>query len=379
MLGRSDRAGIMRRLVLFVDLWLLAGAVAAHEVTPTVADLSVKDGQVRLELRMNAEAFLVGIDLDRTQDTANSEQAGEYGALRATAAPEMETRLRDFAVDWVDKLSLEAEGPVSLSYEGARIPVVGDIGVARVTQMLLTGNLPDGARSLTLTWPAGAGVLILRQQGVEAPYTGYLQGGDTSPAIPIDGGASLPPRELFLTHFRDGLAHAFAGGGKHVLFVLALFFLSARARPLIMQFGAFLVADFAAIFLSVGGGAKVAPMLATQVFWGAVVLLAAENLVTRNVSLWRVLVILLAGGLHGLGAAGLLSEAGMAPSQLLPALAGFSSGIEAAQLIVLGVMLSTIGLWLRDTHWYRGRIAVPASLVIAIVAGYQLAGLLELI
>ncbi|PHR07416.1 MAG: hypothetical protein COB29_08840, partial [Sulfitobacter sp.] len=54
------------------------GGVRAHEVMPTIADLSVSDGSAHLTLRINLEAFLAGIDLDTVVDTNNAENAGDY-------------------------------------------------------------------------------------------------------------------------------------------------------------------------------------------------------------------------------------------------------------------------------------------------------------
>ena len=40
-----------------------AQVVRAHEVTPSIADLTVSDGQLTLSLRLNVEAYVAGVDL----------------------------------------------------------------------------------------------------------------------------------------------------------------------------------------------------------------------------------------------------------------------------------------------------------------------------
>ena len=55
----------------------------AHEVTPTIADFAVEGGELQMQLRLNAEAFVAGIDLDTHQDTDEAGQAGDYDLLRA--------------------------------------------------------------------------------------------------------------------------------------------------------------------------------------------------------------------------------------------------------------------------------------------------------
>ena len=168
----------------------------AHEVTPSIADFRVESGQLTLEIRMNVEAFLAGIDLDGLEDTDASGQSDSYDRFRAMGSAELEPLVREFALAWLPGLTVQAGETVTLSYEGVRIPVIGDVSLPRASRGLLTGSLPDSARSLSLTWPAGAGDLVLRQQGVDAPYTGYLRGGETSPVIPLGGGAAVGPEGL---------------------------------------------------------------------------------------------------------------------------------------------------------------------------------------
>lgn len=61
------------------------------------------------------------------------------------------------------------------------------------------------AQSLTLCGPDGSGDLVLRQQGVSDPFTGYIEGGGTSPPIPLAGGASTNGWQTFYPMFRSVL------------------------------------------------------------------------------------------------------------------------------------------------------------------------------
>ena len=53
-------------LVLMSTLWLAVAGhrVVAHEVTPTIGDLTVDGPALTLQLRLNVEAFVAGINLD---------------------------------------------------------------------------------------------------------------------------------------------------------------------------------------------------------------------------------------------------------------------------------------------------------------------------
>ena len=72
----------LRLWAVMSSIWLglSAGMGAAHEVVPTIADVTVSDGRVLIEMRVNIEAQLSGIDLDAVADTDNAENAADYDA-----------------------------------------------------------------------------------------------------------------------------------------------------------------------------------------------------------------------------------------------------------------------------------------------------------
>jgi hypothetical protein len=81
-------------------------------------------------------------------------------------------------------------------------------------------------------------------------------------------------------------------------------------------------------------------------------------------------VIFAFGLLHGLGFASVLGEFGLPQSQFIPALIGFNIGVEIGQLTVIAIAFAAVGLWFGRKPWYRARIAVPASCVIALIGAY---------
>ena len=84
------------------SLWVLLcfGAAHAHEVVPTIADLTVLDGAVTFEMRVNIEAQLSGIDLDEVADTDEAENASDYDVLRALSNVEVAARATDLIATW---------------------------------------------------------------------------------------------------------------------------------------------------------------------------------------------------------------------------------------------------------------------------------------
>lgn len=360
----------LRLLAALSSLWALALPVQAHEITPTIADFEVENGQLTLEFRLNIEAFLADVDLDGISDTDASERSGEYDRFRAMGSAELEPMVREFARNWINELDVQAGAAVDLSFEGARIPVIGDVDVPRASHILFAGAVPADARDLRLTWPKGAGALVLRQQEVKAPYTGYLQGGETSPAIPLAGGAALGPWQTFLSYIPIGFEHILPYGLDHILFVLGLFLLSPRLRPLLWQISAFTLAHTITLALGTLGLVRISPEIVEPLIALSIVFVALENIVVRRLHPWRPVLVFGFGLLHGLGFATVLGEFGLPPAQFIPALVGFNIGVELGQLAVIFAAFFTVGLWFRNRRWYRGRIAIPASLVIAGIGGY---------
>ena len=102
----------------------------------------------------------------------------------------------------------------------------------------------------------------------------------------------------------------------------------------------------------------------------SIVFVAVENILTPELTPTRLLLVFAFGLLHGLGFAGVLAELGLPRSEFLPALLSFNVGVEAGQLAVIGLAILLLGLPFRHRDWYRQRVVVPASCLIAAVGLY---------
>ncbi|WP_417472103.1 HupE/UreJ family protein [Leisingera sp.] len=350
----------------------VASPARSHEVTPTIVDFSVSEGRITLQLRMNAEAFVAGMDLDRLANTEESPLSADYDELRELAPAEIEPMVRLFAEDWLNDLSVSANGPVELALETVLIPDVGDTTVPRTSTLRLIGSLPANARSLRISWPTGSGGVVLRQNSVEAPYTGFLKAGQRSVAIPIGGGAVGAPMEVLADYARLGMAHVPARGVEHLLFVLGLFLLSPRLWPLMLQVSLFLAGQSLTLALGAVGAVAVKLAVVEPLVALTIVLVAVENIFVRRLHYWRVVLVVVAGLLHGLALAQPLTHTGLPPGAVSPALVGFSLGVAAVLIAVVAVAYLGVRLWFGRHPKYRGRVAIPASLTIAVVGGYWL-------
>ena len=363
---------MMARLALgwvLSSIWI--GLAWAHEINPTIADLTVNDGQVQVNLQMNAEAFLAGLDLDSVTNTDDVSQGTDYGVLRSLPPGDLAVRVRENAPTVADLARITSDtGDMELSLGEIVVPDVGDVELPRTSGVTLVGPLPDGATALRVVWASGGGTLILRQQGVDAPYTGVLSGGGSSDWIALVGGQDESGLQAFLRYVPVGFDHILPKGLDHILFVLGLFFFSLRLRPLIWQISAFTLAHTVTLALGALGwvtvpAAIVEPLIAASIVW-----IAVENILRPRMSALRPVVVFGFGLLHGLGFASVLAEFGLPTAQFIPALLGFNVGVELGQLTVIFAAHLLVGVWFGKQPWYRTRIANPASIVIAAIGAY---------
>ena len=377
----------LSKLTLLVALSSAAVTGAgAHELQPTVADLDVTEGQVRLEMRVNLEALMADIDLDGLEDTNDAENVADYDALRAEPAEAIADRVPGLIARWNALPLVTVDGaPVTLAQATLDIPRDVDMELPRLSTLTLTGPAPEGAGTATVTWPDGAGALVLRQQGVEDPYTGYIDGGSASDEIALGGGGARGGWASFFAYIPVGFDHILPQGLDHILFVLGLFFLSLHLRPLLFQVTAFTAAHTATLALGALGWVNVPGSIVEPLIAASIVYVAIENIFLGHLSRWRPLVVFGFGLLHGLGFASVLEEFGLPQDQFIPALLGFNVGVELGQLTVIS--LAALLIWLavraamradlegeetlvREPDIMFRAVSITGSLVIALIGLY---------
>jgi hypothetical protein len=343
----------------------------AHEVQPTIADLTVADGRAEVVLRINLEAQLSGIDLDTVADTNNAENAEDYDALRALPAREVAARAPALLKRWAALPLLTVDGtPVALTEERLEIPQDVDPELPRIAEWTLTAPVAPAASRALVRWPAGSGALVLRQQGVEEPYTGYVEGGQSSPEIALAGGDAQTGLQAFASYVPVGFDHILPKGLDHILFVLGLFFLSTHLRPLIWQISAFTLAHTVTLALGALGWVSVPASIVEPLIAASITYVAIENIFTSGLHRWRPLVIFGFGLLHGLGFASVLGEFGLPRDQFIPALVGFNIGVEIGQLTVIAATFLCVALALRlarrEAGVLRGKVVYLGLAALAV-------------
>jgi hydrogenase/urease accessory protein HupE len=270
---------------------------------------------------------------------------------------------------------------VKVTFDGSEAhPTIGysvaagnDAGAAAIATIRLTGRIPANARHFTWTygWTFASYALTIRSAGSDQFTTQWLEGGQSSPPSLLT--APAPQMTRMRTAWRYltlGFTHILPNGLDHMLFVLGIYLLSARARFLLWQVSAFTLAHSITLGLSMYGVISVSPRIVEPMIAVSIAYIAIENIFLAELKSWRVALVFVFGLLHGMGFAGALKELGLPRADFMTALLTFNVGVEAGQLAVIGAAFLLVGWHCANRSWYRGRIVIPASAMIGCIAAY---------
>lgn len=370
---RTPRAAAAVACCLAVLLSVFS-PVRAHEIRPAIATVSFGgDGRFAIEISTNLEALLAGVS-PKHADTNDSPNAQTYNRLRALAPDKLRARFRRFEPDYLAGLSVEFDGrAVVPEVVAVEVPDIGDPRVARISRVRLAGAIPPGAREFRWAYSAAFGNCILRLPGAVSGEVVALWLTDGAKSERYILGAGLQPltrSEVVRQYTVLGFTHILPKGLDHILFVLGLFLLALRLKPLLWQVTAFTVAHSITLGLTIYGVFSLPSTVVEPLIAASIVYVALENVFTARLHVWRVLVVFGFGLLHGMGFAGVLREVGLPRSEFLTGLISFNLGVELGQLAVISMAFLAVGLWFRNRPWYRRRIVQPASALIALTGAY---------
>jgi hypothetical protein len=166
-----------------------------------------------------------------------------------------------------------------------------------------------------------------------------------------------------------GFKHILPLGFDHILFVLSLFLLSPKLKPIIIQSTAFTVAHSVTLCLAayqvINPPARIIePLIALSILY-----VALENIISPRLKPSRIGIVFLFGLIHGLGFAGALAEMGLPKNAYFTSLIMFNVGVEFGQLTVILLAWFLLAKWFAKKPYYRSVFVVPISIVIALIAG----------
>ena len=346
-----------------------AASSLAHEIRPAVATLTLApDGRYEIAVVVNIEAVVASVS-PLHRDTDESPNAREYNRLRALAPDALRTVVEANAAGYLDGIEIQFDGTrVRPALSGLEIPPVGDVALSRQTTMRFAGTAPAAARELAFSYAERFGSCVLRVREGERLDALWLRNGERSaPYVIGKGFDKRTMADVLIDYTVLGFTHILPKGLDHILFVLGLFLLSTRWKPLLIQVTSFTVAHSITLALAVYGVVSLSPRIVEPLIAASIAYVAIENILTPQLQPWRPLVVFGFGLLHGLGFAGVLQEVGLPRSQFVPALVSFNVGVEFGQLAVITIAYLAVGIWGRNKSWYRPRIVIPASATVAAV------------
>ncbi|MFK7902895.1 MAG: HupE/UreJ family protein [Nitratireductor sp.] len=370
---RAHSFTIIVALCAVLIAFMNVGKSHAHEIQPSIADLKlISENRYQIEIQTNVEALLAKIGPEH-DDTEQSDNAKAYNDLRASAPQKVLDVFEGFKGGLLNDVMLSFDGKrAALKSVRLEVPEIGDIALPRDSLLVFEGDVPAGAKNFEWQWPEayGASVIRLNEPGIakDDGYAAYLKEGAKSDSIALVNAAPQTMWQTIVSYVEIGFTHIIPKGLDHILFVVGLFLLSVKLKPLLWQVTAFTIAHTVTLALGMLGYITLSPAIVEPIIAASIAYVAIENILTDKLNKWRPIIVFCFGLLHGLGFAGVLGEIGLSSTNFVTGLIAFNVGVELGQLAVLALCFLCVGIWFGQKPWYRKFISIPASLLIAAVA-----------
>ena len=169
-----------------------------------------------------------------------------------------------------------------------------------------------------------------------------------------------------------GFTHILPAGLDHILFVLGLFLLNPKLKPVLLQVTAFTIAHTITLGLSVYKIINLPSAIIEPLIALSIIFVAVENIFTAKLKSIRLTVVFIFGLIHGMGFASALGETGLPQNRFFTSLLLFNIGVELGQITVILAAWFLLAKWFGNKPYYRKYIVIPASVIIGIVALYWL-------
>ena len=351
----------MPRLILIAALVCAATTSAwSHEAERTRVTLQLAaDGRFTLDVANDPNWLLLRLETF----------AGGHVAANITRA-ERDARLAQLGSVFADRIVVFVDAHEVRAADVEYLPPPSEPENALAT-FRLTGSMPRDATRLRWLYGLVADPYPLEIRQPDGSSTvEWIEGTNWSDVIDLSKSFTRPTRlEIARQYLWLGYTHILPKGLDHILFVLGIFLLSPRWKTMLLQVTAFTVAHSITLGLSIYGIVSLPSRIVEPLIALSIAYVAIENLLTRELKPWRLALVFMFGLLHGLGFAGVLRELGLPREEFLTALLTFNLGVEGGQLTVIAVALIVVTPFMKK-GWYRQRVVIPASLVIAAVGLY---------
>jgi len=191
-----------------------------------------------------------------------------------------------------------------------------------------------------------------------------------SAAHDIEGLSKLSKTDVAFIYLQLGFTHILPLGLDHILFVLSLFLLSPNLKSILWQATAFTVAHTITLGLSIYEVVKAPSAIVEPIIALSIMFVALENIISNKLRPTRIGIVFLFGLIHGLGFASALTELGLPPNAYFTSLLMFNIGVELGQITVILLAFLLLAKPFGKKWYYRSRVVVPISALIAAIALY---------
>jgi len=350
-------------VIRFLVLLLVCGArLTAHEAERTRVTLSLQaDGSFTLDVANDPMWLLLRLETF----AGGAPIANITPAQRDARLAQLTSVFADRIVLFVDSHEVRASTVEYIPPQDASAPS------AALASFHLTGVMPrDATRLRWLYGLVGDRYPLEIRQPDGSSTIEWIDGTNWSGVIDLSKSFTRPTRMAIVRQYLGlGYTHILPNGLDHILFVLGIFLLSPRMKTMLLQVTAFTIAHSITLGLSMYGIFSLPSRIVEPLIALSIAYVAIENLVTRELKPWRLALVFMFGLWHGLGFAGVLRELGLPRDEFLTALLTFNVGVELGQLtIIAAAMLAVLPFMTKG--WYRQRVVIPASVLIAAIGVY---------
>ncbi len=193
----------------------------------------------------------------------------------------------------------------------------------------MEGALPSAAAPLTARELTGTLPDFLFKTGPDHYLTLYP--GKELLLTPDPGSPETP---AFLHFLWQGFTHVLPLGWDHILFILSMFLLDRRLRPVLLQSLCFTAAHTVTLGLVMHGVLQPSPAIVEPLIALSIAAAAVENLFVSRLRPHRFVIIFGFGLVHGMGFGGALAAVLQSSGGMAPLLAA-NLGVECAQVAIL--------------------------------------------
>ena len=369
-------------IVCIITLTLSVGQRSfSHEISPAIAELSIKENIVDINFYFSVEIFLADIDASIITDTNETNKSEVYDDLRARDSAEIENIFKSKSNTFIDLITVKSEQEMlQVKFLDIKVSENRDVTIPRESKITLSVATKTDDVKIIFGWDKKLGPLIVRQVAEEEYatqndteydlYSSYLSPGELSAPIVRGGVLPVASVDIIKSYLVIGFEHIIPKGLDHILFVLGLYLFATKVSQLILQVSIFTIAHTITLAMASLGYVKVPAIIVEPLIALSISYVALETLWHTKIGWSRLLIIFGFGLLHGLGFASVLMDIGLNPTHFITGLISFNIGVEFGQLAVIIIAYLAIGITFSKTRFYRPFIQIPLSLIIASIGGW---------